>query len=30
MCQDFPEKVLTLPDKMIVSFIKLLELGLTK
>lgn len=30
MCQDFAEKVITLPDKMLLAFIKLLEMGLTK
>ena len=30
MCLDFPEKVLTLPDKMTLAFMKLLEMGLTK
>ena len=30
MCQDFSEKVLTLPDKLTISFLELLEMGLRK
>jgi hypothetical protein len=30
LCRDFPERVFTLPDKMVISFMKLLEIGLTK